>query len=219
MRESVNFINDGGYVVKPQTGLIRTYCPYYSKWQGIKRRVCAEEYRQKNPSYREASCSEEWLYFSNFKGWMENQPWEGMELDKDIIVPSNKLYSEDTCCFVPKQLNIVFRDYSMKRIKANLPMGVTLYPSATTRKSKVKYKVQVSTIDKVQKYLGLYETKEEAHSVWQEAKAKEFEACVYWWQFSPEVNHSFNIKAAQSILDRAEKLVQDRLHGRETLTI
>lgn len=36
---------------------------------------------------------------------METQSWEGKQIDKDILVHGNKLYSPDTCIFVTHQLN------------------------------------------------------------------------------------------------------------------
>lgn len=48
------------------------------------------------------SVCEEWLTFSNFKRWMEQQDYEGKALDKDLLVSQNKTYSSETCVFVPR---------------------------------------------------------------------------------------------------------------------
>jgi len=38
------------------------------------------------PSYEECIVCEEWLTFSNFKKWTEQQDWEDKQLDKDFFV-------------------------------------------------------------------------------------------------------------------------------------
>ena len=58
------------------------------------------EYLERRPAYKDVVVRQEWLTFSNFKRWMEKQDWEGKQLDKDIIVLGNKVYSPETCAFV-----------------------------------------------------------------------------------------------------------------------
>ena len=62
---------------------------------------------------------------------MENQKWEGLELDKDLLVKGNKIYGPDTCCFLPGAINSLFSHGQKK--KNNLPEGVTLNPNGTYR--------------------------------------------------------------------------------------
>lgn len=214
-----DFINDANYVVKPQKNLIRSYCPFYTKWTAMKRRVCAIEYKTKHPTYEDASCCEEWLIFSNFKAWMETQPWEGMELDKDILVAKNKLYSPETCCFVPQKINFIYRDFSRLPNNFDAPLGVTYATDKPQSVIKKRWKAQVSCINTPQKYLGVFSTKEEAHKVWQMAKATAIEEAVQWWAFEASVNHAFREDVAMIMLDRAEKLRQDAAQGKETLNI
>ena len=42
-------------------------------------------------------------------------PSHDIVLDKDILVKGNKKYSEDTCCFVPVELNNLFTLNKAKR--------------------------------------------------------------------------------------------------------
>ena len=214
-----DFINDANYVVKPQKNLMRSYCPFYVKWTAMKRRVCAIEYKTNHPTYEQATCSGDWLRFSKFKAWMEKQPWEGMELDKDIIVPGNKLYSPETCCFIPQKLNFIFRDFSRKVANFGAPMGVTYVTDNPESLNKKRWKVQVSSINKPQTYLGVFNTKEQAHKVWQMAKATAIEDAVHWWAFEASVNHAFRQDVAIIMLDRAEKLRQDAKQGKETFNV
>jgi len=146
-------INDANYDFYIRNGSkIVWYCPYYEKWRGMLRRCYSEKYITKNPSYKGCSVCEEWLTFSNFKAWMENQDWQEKELDKDIL-GNGKLYSVETCCFVSKKLNsfVAFNRLS----NCELPVGVSFHKI---------YKKFSSSVDG--KLIGFFETKEEAHDAW-----------------------------------------------------
>ena len=73
-------------------------------------------------SYEDCSVCEEWLLFSNFLEWFKNNYIEGYALDKDIMVKNNRIYSPETCCFVPRELNSLFGNKGKKNGK--LPIGV-----------------------------------------------------------------------------------------------
>ena len=91
-----------------------------------------------------------------FKAWMETQYWEGKHLDKDFL-GDGKLYSSETCCFVPKWLNVLFPD----RKAREYPMGVYRYGN--------KFRATVN-IKAESKHLGYFDTPEEAGSVYCKAK-------------------------------------------------
>ena len=78
--------------------------------------------KQKNPTYKDVTCCKDWLLFSNFKRWMEQQDWEGKELDKGIIVYGNKMYSPETCAFVSRTTNSFVLENGTARGKC--PLGV-----------------------------------------------------------------------------------------------
>lgn len=46
----------------------------------------------------------------------------GWALDKDILVKGNKIYSPETCCFVPQEINNLFT--KRKSCRGTLPIGV-----------------------------------------------------------------------------------------------
>jgi len=69
-------------------------------------------------TYRDIFICKEWLDFQNFAEWVVLQPnWDkkGWELDKDILSFGYKLYSPETCVFVPKSLNNFLNDTSSRR--------------------------------------------------------------------------------------------------------
>lgn len=103
-------INDAKYVINTYINGNKVSCPFYSKWYEMMRRCYSSRYHLQQPSYISVEVCEEWHTFSNFKSWMETQDWEGKQLDKDLLVEGNKLYSPDTCCFISQKLNCFIKD-------------------------------------------------------------------------------------------------------------
>lgn len=137
----------------------------YHLWKGILLRCYEEKYRSQNKTYKDCEVCDEWKYFSNFKDWFDNPNngyRVGYHLDKDILVKGNKVYSPDTCCFVPIEINSLLT--TRKNHRGNLPIGVSKVNS--------KYQVRVSFGDGKPKYLGVYPTIEEAFNAYKQAKEK-----------------------------------------------
>ena len=91
----------------------RTHKLLYRKWSDMLMRCYSEKYLTKYPTYGGCSVCEEWLNFQVFAVWAQENCVEGYELDKDIKVKGNKIYSPETCLFVSKQDNmnqVNFRD-------------------------------------------------------------------------------------------------------------
>lgn len=66
-------------------------------------------YGNRERGYKDCKVCDEWLKFSNFKKWFDENYKEGYVLDKDIINFGNKEYSPNNCIFVPSAINIVFK--------------------------------------------------------------------------------------------------------------
>lgn len=135
----------------------------YSVWYCMIDRCYNPAMHQKFPTYKDCEVCEEWLTFSNFKRWFDENYIEGYHLDKDILVKGNKIYGPDTCCFVPPKINALF--ISSKSKRGVLPIGV-FGPSA-----KGKYGAQIC-IDGKRINLGRYDTPEEAFYAYKVAKEK-----------------------------------------------
>lgn len=96
----------------------------YNTWTGMLRR-CTEECWIKNPSYVGVTCSENFKSYSYFYEWCNKQigfmskdeKGKSWNLDKDILVRRNKIYSEDTCVFVPQNVNCLLTRSEAKRGK------------------------------------------------------------------------------------------------------
>ena len=93
----------------------------YSKWVGMLERCYNPIQHAKTPSYKDCYVSEDWIYYSNFKRWFDENYTEGDELDKDIISRNNKLYSAETCLLVPSFINLLF--VSTGKTRGKFPIG------------------------------------------------------------------------------------------------
>lgn len=82
--------------------------------------------RENRQFYEGVTISEKFGTFAIFKEWASTQIGannEGWHIDKDILVPGNKVYSPDLCVFVPVQLNMMTP--TAKAIRGTLPIGVS----------------------------------------------------------------------------------------------
>lgn len=59
-------------------------------------------------TYSNCKVCEDWLIFTNFASWYKEHHREGWQLDKDILANGKKIYSPETCCFVPIEINSIF---------------------------------------------------------------------------------------------------------------
>lgn len=158
-------INDLDYVVSKTTELQKVngvrkrkrkiICPYFRKWSDMLSRC----YRKNGAkTYSETYVCEEWLLASNFKAWMEKQDWEGKELDKDLL-GDGKLYSPETCCFLPKSVNSFIKHSSNT---THLPVGVTLH--------KGRYIARINNRGSYAKNLGSFYCQTAASLAYKKAK-------------------------------------------------
>lgn len=124
----------------------------FIKWVNILRR-CSSYNTQ--ISYAGVKVNEKWYNFQNFAQWFyQNYNYDYMEkwhIDKDIICKDCRVYSPETCAFVPREINNLFT--KREKCRGDLPIGV--------QKDKFGYRTFVSGV-KLKK--SLYKTPEEAFS-------------------------------------------------------
>jgi hypothetical protein len=112
-------INDSQDNVCGEDGKIN---PSYRCWYNMLARCYNEKTKRNFPHCVGCSVCDEWKSYLNFKSWFNKHYVEGWELDKDILVKGNKVYSPQTCCFVPREINSLFTKHS--RGRGEYPIGV-----------------------------------------------------------------------------------------------
>lgn len=153
-------INDLEFSAQPKIDNKQLQHPGYISWRNMLNR--SHDYNlDKYPSYENVVCSEEWIYSSNYLVWFKNsnRSSTNTDLDKDLLVSENLVYSKETCLFVPKEINSFLT--IANSIRGGQPLGVDLSPGG--------YRSRISD-GKSKKHLGYFKSPEEAHKVWQSAK-------------------------------------------------
>ena len=130
-------INDVPTPVTKAVNGVKWRCPYYQIWWLMLDRCYSDSVHINHPTYEACSVVPSWIYFSNFKSWMETQDWQGKQLDKDILVQGNKVYGPDVCVFVSRDVNMFMVD--REDVGRNLPQGVKL-TKENNFSAQVKYK-------------------------------------------------------------------------------
>lgn len=128
----------------------------YLAWK----RVLDRTYSNNYPSYKDVTICEEWHNFQNFAEWYEKKHIQGFSLDKDILIKGNKVYSPETCCFVPSEVNMLF--VKCDKSRGNCYIGV--YYSKQIK----RYVVKVNQV-----YIGCYKTNLIAFQAYKVAKEKQ----------------------------------------------
>lgn len=138
----------------------------YIHWDNMLKRVYSSNYKAKKPTYSDVTICDEWRYFSNFEKWFNSQIYkEDFELDKDIIFQGNKEYSPNTCCLVPRYINLVIRNKNNN--------NTTGYGGVSMKKNG-RYRVTCrEALTKKQKFLGTYDDPKEAFDIYKAYKEEQ----------------------------------------------
>ena len=134
--------------------------PEYRVWTDMLRR-CTDEILVKRPTYLGCEISENFKIFTFFHKWCNEQigfnskdSGRNWHLDKDLLIKGNKIYSEDTCVFIPNKLNGIILNGKSQR--GDLPRGVCWYEQGSC------YRAQAHDINSNKKHIGYYKTVNEA---------------------------------------------------------
>lgn len=152
-------INDEESVSSPSINGVQIKCKIYTAWYDMLRRCYSTSYHKKYPKYIGCSVCPEWFKFSSFKAWaLAEKKTEKCQLDKDLLIKGNKVYSPDTCCWIGQDLN-KFLTVDQVGKTNNLPTGVSY-------KGKRLQATCNNPFTKKLEHLGYYDSVEEAHLAW-----------------------------------------------------
>ena len=163
----VGYVGEGKYKASENRKHTRTYII----WKNMLRRCYSEKEHKKQPTYIDCKVCEEWHNFQNFARWFNENYYEiegeRMELDKDILFKHNKIYSPETCVFVPETINLLFTKRQNDRGKSVI--GTTPKNGKYIARCSI---INLKTGKSKQEYLGCYETQEKAFEVYKYYKEK-----------------------------------------------
>ena len=151
---------------------------FYASWVRMLERCFSEVRKNRGDAYKEVSCCNEWLVFSKFANDLskiENHEklFDGWHLDKDILVHGNKIYSKETVCIVPKEINNLLVAKHFKN--TGLPQGVTLKEGA--------YVAQINMFGK-HKHIGRFRSPKSAFLAYKKAKEEYIKVVANKWKDS-----------------------------------
>jgi len=147
----------------------------YDVWLNMIKRCYRKNTQKKQPTYADCTVDDRWLDYQDFARWYDNHPNknDNYRLDKDILFSGNKVYSPDTCCLVPMEINQVFLDSAAAR--GDLPQGVNWH------KHTGKYSVRVG-VDGRRRSLGYYDCPNKAYQVYKQAKEANVKRMALEWK-------------------------------------
>ena len=153
----------------------------YQLWQNMLIRCFSDKYQTRQPTYKGCSVSDNFLHYSFFYDWCQEQIGFGKVdekgrswcLDKDLLFVGNKTYSETTCVFVPHEINLFFTDSGNAR--GEYPIGVYF------DKARGKFVAQCTVNGKI-KNLGRFNTHQEAFTVYKPFKENLCKQLALKWQ-------------------------------------
>jgi hypothetical protein len=157
----VGYLGEGDYKAK----INGKATPQYEVWKKMLQRCYSDKFQEKNPTYKGCSVDESWHNFQVFAKFYDDNFYqiEGqrMNIEKDILIRGNKIYSPETCVFVPQNINLLFTKRGSQR--GDLPIGVIMNGK--------KYLAQCNNGTRnSKKYLGIFDTVEEAFQAYKTYK-------------------------------------------------
>lgn len=107
----------------------------YITWVNMLKRCYNEASLRVNDTYEDKYVCDVWLDFKHFNDWLKAYEYrqKGWHLDKDLLVKGNKIYSPETCVFIPGRINSLL--IKCDKTRGDLPIGVHF------DKARQKYKV------------------------------------------------------------------------------
>ncbi len=160
----------------------------HALWRSMLARCYTERNLKKKPAYIGCTVSDNFKMYEFFYEWCNEQigfnaideNGRQFALDKDLLIKGNKLYSEDTCVLVPREINNVI--VKRQNHRGAYPIGVTV------DKRGGNFFAQLN-VGKDRRKFGYSSTPEEAFNAYKEAKEAYIKEVANKWkdQIDPRV--------------------------------
>ena len=141
----------------------------YELWTGMLERCYSDAYKKRYPTYEGCEVSDNFKSYEYFYEWCHKQVGfdndgngNQFHLDKDLLVKGNKVYSESTCVFIPKDINLLLT-------KSTASRGEHLIGVSWNKRNKA-FVAMVSRSKGKPEYLGSFNTEIEAFEAYKQAK-------------------------------------------------
>ena len=137
----------------------------YVLWVHMLQRCYSDSFKKKRPTYEDCKCSENFKSYEYFYEWCHSQIGfdnEGWHLDKDLLAKGNRVYSADSCIFIPKEINSLL-------IKREALRGESLIGVYWDKTNKA-FRARVNKNKGKQEHLGYFTTEIEAFNAYKQAK-------------------------------------------------
>ena len=141
----------------------------YNLWCSMLQRCYSDSYKKKYQTYEGCEVSDNFKSYEYFYEWCNKQIGFGNDgngnpfhLDKDLLVKGNKVYSEDSCVFIPREINSLLTKRDNNR--GEYLIGVSW------KKANKTFVATVSKGKGKREHLGLFNTELEAFNAYKTAK-------------------------------------------------
>ena len=137
----------------------------YMLWCSMLERCYNATYQKQRPTYEGCEVSDNFKSYEYFYEWCNKQigfDSEDWHLDKDLLIKGNKVYSESTCVFIPREVNTLLT-------KSTASRGEHLIGVYWNKTNKA-FRAMVNKNKGKQEHLGYFKTEIEAFKAYKIAK-------------------------------------------------
>ena len=167
----------------------------YTLWCSMLKRCYSNAYKKRQPTYEGCEVSNNFKSYEYFYEWcnkqvgFNNKDWQ---LDKDLLTKGNKVYSENTCIFIPAEINLLL--VKREALRGTHPIGVRWH------KRDKAFVAKVNKNKGKQEFLGYFNTELEAFNAYKVAKeafvkeqAEKWKSQIDERAYEALMNHEVNI--------------------------
>ena len=133
----------------------------YRDWNNMLQRCYGQSNFPSKKAYKECHVCEEWHSFLKFREWFDENYIENYFLDKDVLVKGNKVYSPQTCCYIPSFINTLLLNCRSAR-GAN---------AIGTYKRENRFNAHIYEYGKP-KYIGQYDSERDAFNAYKKERER-----------------------------------------------